>query len=66
MKIINKQDLLLLIPMINDRTSFDLEDFELILERFGDDYFVKDGQFQLISENVEMKQIRKEVMSDVI
>lgn len=58
MKIISKEDLLLIIPMINDRESFDMEDFELILDRFGDDYFVEDGIFQKVRESKEMKQIR--------
>lgn len=59
MKVISKKDLLTLIPMISDRKSFDLDDFEVILDRFGDDYFCVDGQFQLVNENEEMKQIRK-------
>lgn len=58
MKTIGKEDLLLIIPMINDRKSFDLDDFELILDRFGDDYFVVDGRFQKTRENEEMKKIR--------
>lgn len=61
MRVISKNDLLTLIPMINDRESFDLDDFELILDRFGDEYFCVDGQFQLVNENKEMKQIRKKM-----
>lgn len=64
MKIISKEDLLIIIPLINDRDSFDLDDFELILERFGDDCFVEDGQFVRINESEEMKQIRKESKDD--
>lgn len=58
MKIISKEDLLILIPMINDRESFSMDDFALILDRFGDDYFAEDGRFQKVKENKEMKQIR--------
>ena len=58
MKIISKEDLLLIIPMINDRKEFNIDDFELILERFGDDWFIHDGVFQKCKENKEMKQIR--------
>lgn len=58
MKIISKKDLLLLIPLITDRDSFDLDDFELILDRFGDEYYCIDGRFELVNENEEMKQIR--------
>ena len=59
MKVISKEDLLLILPMIKDRNSFDLDDFKLILERFGDDYFIEDGEFQRVTENEEMKQIRE-------
>ena len=51
-----------LIPLIDDRESFDLDDFETILERFGDDYFACDGEFKKTSENKEMAKIRKMVM----
>ena len=64
MKVISKEDLLTIIPLIEDRDSFDLDDFELILERFGDDYFIQDGQFIKINESEEMKQIRKESKDD--
>ena len=59
MKVISKNDLLLLISIIGDRKSFNLDDFELILNRFGDDYYCVDGEFQLVNENLEMKQMRK-------
>jgi hypothetical protein len=58
MKVISKEDLLLIIPMINDREEFSINDFELILERFGDEWFVHDGIFQRSKESEEMKQIR--------
>ena len=62
MKAISKQDLMTLIPLIDERESFDLDDFETILERFGDDYFVCDGEFKKTSKNKEMAKIRKMVM----
>ena len=58
MKAISKRDLLTIIPMINDREDFDIDDFELLLERFGDEWYVRDGVYQLCKENEEMKQIR--------
>lgn len=58
MKIISKENLLLILPMISDRDSFDLYDFEQILERFGDDYFVVDGQLQRTKENETVKKLR--------
>lgn len=61
MKVISKEDLLLLIPLIDDRKSFDLDDFELILDRFGDDYFVVDGVFTKTKESEEMCKLREAV-----
>lgn len=58
MKIISKENLLLILPMISDRDSFGLDDFEQILERFGDDYFVVDGQLQRTKENKTVKKLR--------
>lgn len=59
MKVISKGDLLILIPLINDRNSFDLDDFETILERFGDDYFIEDGTFKKFKSNPTMAEVRK-------
>lgn len=58
MKVISKEDLILVISLINNRNDFDLDDFEEILDRFGDDYFIHDGMFQKIHENKEMNRIR--------
>ena len=59
MKAISKEDLLLLIPLMSNRNTFNLNDFEEILERFGDDYFVVDGRWEKTNENETMKQIRE-------
>ena len=59
MKSISKSDLMILVPLIDDRESFDIDDFETILDRFGDDYFACDGEFKKTSENKEMADIRK-------
>ena len=58
MKIISKENLLFILPMISDRDSFGLDDFEQILERFGDDYFVVDGQLQKTKENEMIKKLK--------
>lgn len=60
MKVISKEDLIILIPLISDRNSYSLRDFELLLNRFGDDYFIEDGQFVKTTENAEMGRIREE------
>lgn len=64
MKIISKENLLFILPMISDRDSFGLDDFEQILERFGDDCFVVDGQLQKTKENEMIKKL-KELRSEV-
>ena len=64
MKLISKQDLLILIPLIDDRDAFDLDDFKTILNRWGDDYFVRDGQFVKTKESEEMAYIRKGFIRD--
>ena len=61
MKSISKSDLLIIIPLIDGRESFDIDDFELILDRFGDDYFVVDGELQKTDESEEMAEIRKSI-----
>lgn len=45
MKVISKEDLIILIALISDRNSYSLDDFKLLLNRFGDDYFFVDGRF---------------------
>lgn len=60
MKVISKEDLIILIPLISDCNSYSLDDFELLLNKFGDDYFIEDGQFVKTTENEEMAHIRKE------
>lgn len=59
MKIISRDDLLLILPMIEDRDNYSLKDFELLLNRFGDDWFIEGGKFEKTKENEEMKKIRE-------
>lgn len=60
MKIISKGDLQLLIAAFDGSDSFDEEDFEAILERFGDDYFIGDsGKLEKTENNKEMQELRE-------
>lgn len=59
MKIISRDDLLLILPMIEDRDNYSLKDFELLLNRFGDDWFIEGCKFEKTKENEEMKKIRE-------
>ena len=58
MKAINKDDLIIVLNAIKDRSTLDLDDLETILDRFGDEYFVEDGEFVKSTENQEMAAVR--------
>ena len=58
MKAINKNDLIIVLKAIKDRSTLDLDDLETILDRFGDEYFVEDGEFVKTTENQEMAAFR--------
>ena len=58
MKAINKDDLIIVLNAIKDRSTLDLDDLETILDRFGDEYFVEDGEFVKTTENQEMVAVR--------
>ena len=58
MKAINKNDLIIVLNAIKDRSTLDLDDLETILDRFGDEYFVEDGEFVKTTENQEMVAVR--------
>ena len=60
MKILKKEDVLLLVSNIKDRNEYNLEDFELMLEKFGDDYFIEDGRWTKVRENKLMRDVRRE------
>lgn len=57
MKVITKEDLVILLQYITNR-DFDSKDFESLLEGFGDDYFIEDGEFVKTKENQSMKYYR--------
>ena len=58
MRAINKNDLIIVLNAIKDRSTLDLDDLETILDRFGDEYFVEDGEFVKTTENQEMVAVR--------
>ena len=58
MKAINKDDLIIVLNAVKDRSTLDLDDLETILDRFGDEYFVEDGEFVKTTENQEMAAVR--------
>lgn len=64
MKVIHKMDLMILLPMLNDVQSLDSDTFNNILDRFGDDYFIEDGEFKRTKINTEMVKIRNKSIGE--
>lgn len=64
MKVIHRDDLMILIPMLDDIKHFDLDDFKRILNSFGDDYHIKDSCFVCTQENEKMRAIREMAIDD--
>ena len=58
MKAINKDDLIIVLNAIKDRSTLDLDDLETIIDRFGDEYFVEGCEFIHTTENQEMAALR--------
>ena len=58
MKAISKDDLIIVLNAIKDRSTLDLDDLETILDRFGDEYFVEGCEFVRTTENQEMAAVR--------
>lgn len=64
MKVIKHEDLKLLIPLVSDCPTWDIDDFKKLLDRFGSDYFIEDGEFVEVTTNAEMAQIRKNLIGE--
>ena len=58
MKAINKDDLVIVLNAVKDRSTLDLDDLKTLLDEFGDEYFVEDGKFVKTTENQEMAAVR--------
>lgn len=60
MKLIPKKDLIVMLQRSSDYDLIDIEDFEYLLDVYGDDYFIVDGTFRMTKENEERKKWLKE------
>ena len=58
MKAINKDDFIIVLNAVKDRSTLDLDDLKTLLDEFGDEYFVDDGEFVKTTENQEMAAVR--------
>ena len=60
MRLIPKKDLIAMLQRSSDYDLIDIEDFEYLLDVYGDDYFIVDGTFRMTKENEERKKWLKE------
>lgn len=58
MKAINKDDLIIVLNAVKDRSTLDLNDLNMLLDKFGDEYFIEDGKFVRTTENESMTAVR--------
>ena len=58
MKAINKDDLIIVLNAIKDRSTLDLDDIRTLFNEFGYDYFIEDGEFVKSTENESMAVLR--------
>ena len=58
MKAINKDDLIIVLNAVKDRSTLDLDDIRTLFNEFGYDYFIEDGRFVKSSENESMAVMR--------
>lgn len=59
MKVISRKDLILLLPLLKSQKSFSIDDFERLLDIFGDDYFAEGGKLEKTTESEEMAKLRE-------
>lgn len=59
MKVIKKDDLLLVLSMSN-KSSFDLDDLSRVLNLYGDDYFIEGNRFVQTTVNKNMAFLREQ------
>ena len=58
MKAINKDDLIIVLNAVKDRSTLDLDDIRTLFNEFGYDYFIEDGEFVKSTENESMAVLR--------
>ena len=58
MKAINKDDLIIVLNAVKDRSTLDLDDIRTLFNEFGYDYFIEGGRFVKSAENESMAVLR--------
>lgn len=64
MKVINKEDLIMLLNNIDNQDSFTLTDIEFLFDSFGDDWFFEDFKFTCTTINQRMVKARQELKKE--
>ena len=65
MKLIRNEDLSLALKLLNPPNMYlSNNDVTLLLEVYGDDWFVEDGRWKLTTENQKMKELREKYVND--
>ena len=64
MKILNRNDLLILLSLDQIHNAYTPNMINYLFEKYGDEYFVEAGELKLSSVNEEMSRIRN-VMKEV-
>lgn len=62
MYLIRKEDLQIVIDnCFPDDYIFDLEEFNDLLEEYGEEWFIIDGQFRCVNKNEPMEKLKEKV-----
>lgn len=64
MKVIKHEDLMILIPLVKDCPTWSMDEFKILLDRFGSDYFFEDGEFTEVTANEETNLVRKNIRGE--
>lgn len=60
MKCIRQIDLEKILPYIKNVGIWDIDDFKRLLDKFGDDWFAEGEEFDLVTENENVKAFREQ------
>ena len=60
MNVISKEDLQIVLDnCFADDYVFDIDDFDDLIKKYGEEWFVEDGQLSLVNESKSMKKLKE-------
>lgn len=65
MKCINHEDLCKLLPTIADIKDWNIDDFKLLLDEYGDDWYAEGWMWTRVQRNGNMENFLKELNNNV-